>query len=272
MLQNAGDLLMLMKDKTDALVASDEKIQQFLSWLNQKALSVKVAYKPAALRAFYLVRALDLDLARALARDLDLDSALALARDLDLDSARASALDLGLDSALDSDLDSARALTRALDLDSALAIALDSALVSASALALDSAFVLDRDLTFAFALDSALAIALDSALEAELQHPLQELKAQLPNLNNSEESKKIYLEWWQVNGQNWIKRLNTVMIEQRNIGHDWQFTQPQLELLSQYYYANKLLVDCLNSAYYVSHVVRQEIENTLLLPIDIVRK
>ena len=252
MLQNAGDLLMLMKDKTDVLVASDEKIQQFLSWLNQKALSVKVAYKPAALRAFYLVRALDLDLARALARDLDLDSALALARDLD--SARASALDLGLDSALDSDLDSARALTRALDLDSALARASASANANARALA------------------RALALALALAREAELQHPLQELKAQLPNLNNSEESKKIYLEWWQVNGQNWIKRLNTVMIEQRNIGHDWQFTQPQLELLSQYYYANKLLVDCLNSAYYVSHVVRQEIENTLLLPIDIVRK
>jgi hypothetical protein len=252
MLQNAGDLLILMKDKTDALVASDEKIQQFLSWLNQKALSVKVAYKPAALRAFYLVRALDLDLARALARDLDLDSALALARDLD--SARASALDLGLDSALDSDLDSARALTRALDLDSALARASASANANARALA------------------RALALALALAREAELQHPLQELKAQLPNLNNSEESKKIYLEWWQVNGQNWIKRLNTVMIEQRNIGHDWQFTQPQLELLSQYYYANKLLVDCLNSAYYVSHVVRQEIENTLLLPIDIVRK
>jgi hypothetical protein len=62
------------------------------------------------------------------------------------------------------------------------------------------------------------------------------------------------------------------MIEQRNIGHDWQFTQPQLELLSQYYSANQLLVDCLNSDCYVSREVRQEIEDTLLLPIDIVRK
>jgi predicted NACHT family NTPase len=87
---------------------------------------------------------------------------------------------------------------------------------------------------------------------------LQELKAQLPNLNDSEESKKIYLEWWQVNGQNWIKQLNHVMIEQRNIGHNWQFTRPQLELLSQYYSANKLLVDCLNSDCYMSREVRQK--------------
>ena len=198
MLPDAGDLLILMKYKTDALVASDEKIQEFLSWLNQKSLSMEVAYKPAAVRAFYL----DSDLAHAHAHA----HAYALAR------------------ALDSDL------------------------------------------------ASALARELDSALEAELQHSLQELKAQVPNLNNSEESEKIYLEWWQVNGRDWIKWLNTVMIEQRNIGHDWQFTQSQLKLLSQYYSANQLLVDCLNSDFYMSREVRQEIENTLLLPIDIIRK
>jgi predicted NACHT family NTPase len=92
---------------------------------------------------------------------------------------------------------------------------------------------------------------------------LQELKAQLLNIRSNEE---IYLQWWKINGKNWIKRLNAVMIEQRNIGHDWQFTQPQMELLSQYYSANQLLVDCLNSDCYVSREVRQEIEDTLLLP------
>jgi predicted NACHT family NTPase len=320
MLSDAGDLLLSMKDKTDELVASDEKIQEFLFWLNQKSLSMKVACKPGAVRAFYLASALASALVSALVSALasDLDSALlsasaldlALALDLDLDlaldldldrnlvsardlarhlaSARTSARDFARTSALVSALASALALdsdlarvsardfarTSALALDSALAsdLASDlaSALVSAraSASALASALALDSARDLARHLDSALA----SALEAELQHPLQELKAQLPNLNNSEESKEIDLQWWEVNGQNWIKQLNDVMIEQRNIGHDWQFTQRQLKLLSQYYSANLLLVDCLNSDCYVSREVRQRIEDTLLLPIDIVRK
>ncbi len=53
-----------------------------------------------------------------------------------------------------------------------------------------------------------------------------------------------------------------------HIGHDWQFSEEQKELLRQYHGANKLLVDCLNSDCYISRTVREEIENTLLLPIS----
>ena len=56
------------------------------------------------------------------------------------------------------------------------------------------------------------------------------------------------------------------MIQHRDIGHDWQFSAEQQTLLQQYYDANKLLVDCLNSDCYVSREVRQEIEAGLLLP------
>ncbi len=40
----------------------------------------------------------------------------------------------------------------------------------------------------------------------------------------------------------------------------------QIELLNKYLAANQLLVDCLHSECYVSREVREEIENTLLLP------
>ena len=56
------------------------------------------------------------------------------------------------------------------------------------------------------------------------------------------------------------------MIKYRNIGQDWQFRDEQREKLEQYYDANKLLVACLNSDCYVTRSVREEIENTLLLP------
>jgi hypothetical protein len=57
------------------------------------------------------------------------------------------------------------------------------------------------------------------------------------------------------------------MIEHRDIGHDWQFSEAQKELLRQYYNANKFLVDCLNRDCYVSRSIREEIEASLLLPV-----
>lgn len=72
---------------------------------------------------------------------------------------------------------------------------------------------------------------------------------------------------------NWVKAMRKVMIEHRNIGHDWQFSEEQKEKLQQYYDANKLLVDCLNLPdIYLSREVRQEIEETLLLPIAEIQK
>ncbi len=48
---------------------------------------------------------------------------------------------------------------------------------------------------------------------------------------------------------------------------DKKFNKEEIELLDQYRYANKLVIDCLNSGCNVSPEVRREIEETLLLPI-----
>ena len=58
------------------------------------------------------------------------------------------------------------------------------------------------------------------------------------------------------------------MIEYRNIGHDWQFSESQKELLQNYYDANQLLVDCLKSECYANRQILQHIEDTLLLPLE----
>jgi len=71
--------------------------------------------------------------------------------------------------------------------------------------------------------------------------------------------------WWRNHGEEWTKELRQVCIDCRNIGHDWQFTNEQMELLNQYYAANLLLVECMNRSY-VSKQVREEIEATMLLP------
>ncbi|MGV0105980.1 hypothetical protein NSTCB13_04762 [Nostoc sp. DSM 114160] len=106
-------------------------------------------------------------------------------------------------------------------------------------------------------------LALERNPSPELQILLDNLKSQFPPSKNDSEAFK---HWWKTDGQVWNEQLRTVMIEHCNIGHDWQINEAQKTLLQEYLYANKLLVECLNSECYVSWEVRQEIENTLLLP------
>ena len=233
----ADYLLRLMKQRTDALVATDEKLQQFLMWVNEKSLSVSVPYKPLVIRAFYLAVAFSRDLDLAFHYDHDRSHDIALAFNLDVYLSR------DLDIALDFNL--GRLLARACDFDYAVAEH-------------DYEMILhcDDDLYQRFASVFALNLPL------ELRQALEQVKAQRhqPGYNIFSPM------WWQPN-KRLIKRLRDVMIKHRNIGHNWQFSYEQKELLKQYYHANKLLVDCLKSSCNVTPEVQQEIEETLFLPI-----
>jgi predicted NACHT family NTPase len=206
MLPNDNVCLLQMKQAVDELMAGDEKLQRFLTWLDEKARSVDASYKPVAIRTFYFC------------------------------------LDLSLDFFL------SFSLSLSLNLDFCLYISLS----------LPRARNLDRE----FFLNTSRE-AVDRS-DPELKLKLDILYNQPPNSQETEELRK---QWWQENGQAWTNQLRAVMIEHRNIGHDWQFNDAQKERLRQYYDANKLLVDCLNSDCYISRSVREEIEATLLLPI-----
>ncbi|MGB5963213.1 MAG: NACHT domain-containing NTPase [Coleofasciculaceae cyanobacterium] len=246
MLRDADECLRQMKQAVDELLAEDEKLQQFLVWVDEKARSVDASYKPAAIRAFYfspgrgrnLTRAFESDLACALDRHLDRHLNLNLNLDLNL------VIDFNLYRHLDRHLNLYRNLNLNLNLN------------------------LDLDLYRHLDLDLYRHLDLKAAgkIDPELKLKLDTLFSQLPNLQDTEELKK---QWWQEKGQAWTNQLRAVMIEHRNIGHNWQFSNVQKERLEQYYDANQLLVDCLNSDCYISRSVREEIEATLLLPIAI---
>ena len=228
---NADELMQTMKQKIDAIVASNEVLQQFLDWLNRKSNSVQSPYKIAAIRAFHLALAIagDTTSNRSLAFDLGLD------RQFDTNST----FDLSLD----------RYLTRAITY--ALSIDLDHNFNAVYKL-LDSLFNARNRVR-----------AKSLALTIDVKESFQQLKDKVPDTRKDLEKFKL---WWQANSKSWIEQLRTWMIEHRNIAHDWQFSEEQKELLKQYYDSNKLLVDCLKSCE-VSGEVRQEIEETLLLPI-----
>jgi dsRNA-specific ribonuclease len=208
-----AEKLRQMNQEADALVAEDEKLQQLLTWINKKSLSVEPYYKPAKVRAFYLalVRLLGL----AFVRNFDPTRSGAKARQfaLSFNRAREVALDLAFNH--NSNLDPANVLV------------------------------------CVFALD----------VEPELKQALQRLQAELPDPKADREG---FEAWRQANGQAWFEEIRNLL------GHDLQLSDAQKDLLKQYYDANKLLVECLNSARQVSEAVRQEIEETLLLPVELI--
>ncbi|MDZ8257724.1 NACHT domain-containing NTPase [Nostoc sp. ChiQUE01b] len=164
-------------------------------------------------------------------------------------------LDRSLDLSRSRFLDLSFFLSRSLNLD--LDLSLDRLLSQSLSRSLNLDLNLDLDLYFNLSLSPSLS------LDPEFKNLQQKLREQLPNRQNRQESQK----WWLANGKAWCEELREIMIKYRNIGHDWQFSNEQKELLEQYYDANQLLVDCLNSDCYISREVRQQIEDTLLLPI-----
>jgi predicted NACHT family NTPase len=229
MLQNADELLRLMKLKIDALVAQEEHLQAFLRWVKQKSSSVKVPYKLSAIRAFYYDISITLDGASP-------NPYLGLFEDcFNSEMAVSLGLDIGRDARKDSDI----------NLDFQLCCVLGDA----------PTFIDVHELE----------------LEPELKHLLLQISSKKPDYYLSFDL-DAYLRWWSYNVQPLVEELRCAIIKYRNLGHDWEFNDSQKQLLHQYYEANKLLIDCLNSGGNVSPEVREEIEETLLLPKDEVKK
>ena len=244
MLPNSGFLWQQVKQYVDSILASELKLQEFLTWIEQKSRSARAIqlvnnpYKENSIRVFYFSYHLSLNTDIA----VTLDPKLTSAHNLSLDFQRSPKLDSVRDLAI------ARQVERNLALDIVLYHALyHQELNTALDVAIDRS--IDRNS------DTSIDIELANSLNEELIR----LKNQLPNrgkFTNSQER------------QEWTEKLRNVMIDYRNIGKNWHFSEEEKKLLNQYYDANKLLVDCLNNASQVSLSVKKEIKDTLLLPIN----
>jgi predicted NACHT family NTPase len=253
MLQSADKLVLGMKREIDGLLDRDEKFQKFLGCLAQKSDLIGNSYKPAAIRAFYL------------SLNMNAITSLELAGYLDVLLANEYQYIRFTNDTLEFDNNLFRALNRALFICSLFEEKLDFAIDSS--FYVDIRFNRDKNSKNKFNLDllSNLDFTLGGLIELDLNcrsHKLlQDWKDRLPT------NRQILKQWWEANGRDWTEELRSITIEHRNIGRDWQFSKDQEDLLQQYYDANKLLLDCLNSDCYVSREVRAEIEDNLLLPI-----
>jgi hypothetical protein len=248
MILDAEGILPELKSQVDLLVEGDSEIQKYLGWCNCKATSQQ-EYRPSAVRAFYF--ALEIVHASAVERFVQrhLTCDLALARALDLDlasvikSARAEAVKSARDGLPYSRIEIAPSLRGELRLDFALDRVLDETrgiTFLRSKLNVDD---VDRDL--------ALAVRSAQAISQALVRELWDSRVAY--------GKHLSKDWWD--------RLRATAIRHRNLGHDWNFSESQLDLIGRYYRANLLLLECIRVSRGLTDKTRRYIEDTLLLPV-----
>jgi predicted NACHT family NTPase len=264
MLRSSDEFLLMIKEYIDGILLNNENLQVFLEWANQKTNSVQSSYKNVAVRAFYAYYEVPNNpLQHALALQYFLEHACNFDVSLSLDRSLLNSLESALDISI----------SIALEYDISLALSIDISrthrLFRAGAFSLDlstsEGSSIDISLSRATSLDISLNISLSIANHVGEPRFHQCLQSIIDRLLDPNQDWQRFKEWWKLNGQEWTKEYRQLLINDRNIGHDWQFTDEQLELLNQYYAANLLLVECMNRSY-VSKQVREEIESTMLLP------
>lgn len=228
MLQDASRLLIAMKQKIDQILANVPKLQKFLIYLQERAAAPEFSFCKPA-----AVRAFLFDI------------------DFDIDQNRSVAL--LLDSAANI-LVCASFFSRILQvntLEEGIAIAQQyEATVSDPKQKIVSARSANE------AMRLAIQIADDSKLlKSNVRKNLASFRQQIKTTQDDEA-----LEQLADNARELAK--NQVQHTQ------WQFSEDEKKLLREYYYANELLLKCLNSdGCMIERQLRQEIAATLLLPI-----
>jgi len=283
---NANKLLLSMKQYIETRITSD-KLQHFLKWIYKKSLPIQDSLKSAAIRAFYLdfyrpwIQRQETDLAE----EIDTNFQYALSsiflekrysfllknKRLDVEKIYNSACRLRLDKTLLSIFECAHKFERTLS-GILWFYKFEDNEVSGYYFCEEN-FDINQLWDLDFFLNDAIEDAnkLDKQLEAELKKLCFQLYETRPlekdPLDTLENWAK-YREWWRTNSKFWIDKLNDLAMEYRDLPLNRKFSKEELELLAQYRYAHKLLVECLNSGCNVSPEVQKEIEETLLLPKD----
>lgn len=227
MLKNPDQLLLLMKQKVDQLVATEEKIQSYLIWLYQKTSEVGDSHQTAKLRAFYII-----------CNDVVAHS---------------------FNYALEWDFLANLTLNPEIILDQLLFTTLNCAIE------LEISFEQNLNHTYAFNHAHALNInfeeAIDIAKNYKFKEDLQKIRKKLPSTESNFEKLRC---WWRDNGKSWNSQLRNSLIKYRHIGQNWQFDDQQNQIIQQYFLANKILLDALK--YCLDSKLKHKIESELFLP------
>ncbi|WP_414571843.1 NACHT domain-containing protein [Nostoc sp. CCY 9925] len=300
MLKSADVLLLSMKFQIDIAASHNRHIQELLAWASQKSIQVSSSHHPAAIRAFYLCLAagicildntsypffeewefLELShLLESLDSNIQLSFYIGSASGFGMGNFRAPVELVDSNLALDINLAHARAqaslLYRTANRDienenftTILLCQADDYEYSEYDEEMKKNHPFD-DSNF-FQLEDALYAAINLIDNQEFSDEVVKLYEQLPQ--GVYEHWDEYYQWYKNDSGAWANRLKELNKKYRNIDYDWPLNNAeQWGLLRAYCYANKLLLDCLNTQCYVSLDTREYIQETLLLPFNEIEK
>ena len=227
MLPNASSHLLAIKQEIDGLLAGDEKLQEYLGWLNDKCQSIESELNDRTSSELLIVRLLYLDLpVYSSYKDY---SALSQSYLLSLDLS-----------------------------ENDISAPFSTKMFMALPLPLRLEFCLYFCIYY-FQLPILLEFhLLDQAIgNAQMLKCSDEFVSELKNLNQ-----QIPLQ--SENFVQWQQKLLAVLIKYRNVGCDWQFTSQQKDRIYKYYNASNLLRECLKlkDECYIDIATRQYITDT----------
>jgi predicted NACHT family NTPase len=300
MLKSADILLLSMKIQIDRAASHNRHIQELLAWANQKSIQVSSSHHPAAIRAFYLCLAAGIcildntsypffeeweflelsDLLESNDSNIQLSFYIGSASGFGMGNFRAPVELVDSNLALDINLAHARAqaslLYRTANRDienenftTILLCQADDYEYSEYDEEMKKNHPFD-DSNF-FQLEDALYAAINLIENQEFSDEVVKLYEQLPQgvYDHWDE----YYHWYKNDSGAWANRLKDLNKNYRNIDYDWPLNDAkEWGTLRAYCYANKLLLDCLNTQCYVSLDTRQYIQETLLLPFNEIEK
>ena len=261
-LDSLDNTLLLMKKEIDKLLARDSKYQKFLEWLREITL-LDSDYTPVDLRAFYLC----LEYVYSF-RIFYQEEYLELANFFGIPSIE-DIQEVFWEFITSTDLS---------NIDEKMKVAYEIHKYLLYDLLIDQRLyqLLEFGSSSLFCPKSALASEIDNFTEYEeyidsdLQEKLQKLKQELPDPNEKEEE---FDAWWKANSKKWAEKLRKVIIEHRDIGHNWQFSYDDCLLLEKYYQGNVLLLYCLyDRDDNLTDSVRNKIKDELFLPMAEIEK
>ncbi len=233
MLPQADYLIKLIKNEIDKIVEKNENISLFLAWLNDKSASIKSKQDISNLKAIGQVFYFNL---------------------IVKESAIAKQRKVSKDLLLDSDL--IKVLNYCLEIQKSI---LKFNNLSSKTKKKQIRVRLEKNYK---SIIPSVDRCINDSIDTQLQEQLADLKVKLPN------ELEISERWWMENLKPWTEHFRTIILETRNIGHDWNFTKSEINALKEYYDVNKLLAKCLKEDCYVSREVREEINMSTLLPMD----
>ena len=232
LLPEADELIKFMKLQIDLLIAGDSILQEILRWIKSNSYTIQTQYNKSAIRAFYFSLACDI---------------------IHLNSYK------NFQHNYSEDFD--ESLIYLIDNQSSLY----SSVKKAKKFALILYKMHKNHSNYGFNSEVAINIPDMDKNDLSLIFDLETQQKLIPIINQAHNNKSNFQEWWKENGEVWNQKLK-ITTKCKNIYHEYTINNEQINLLNQYYKANRFLLECLSNNCYIEQSLRKEIYDNLLLP------